>query len=189
MRALKVAAIGAALTLLLVGCSSDADDEEMSTPETTVSATATVEATATATETATPEPTATEPPVFPATVGLATIGDLAPYLVDGAGRTLYVFAEDEPGASNCTDACLSAWPPFTTPVADPQIVRKVRDSVTGELGVLTRADGSMQVMYNEQPLYYFAEDVGSGASSWSTKGHGVGEKWSVVKPEGITIED
>lgn len=195
MRLLKAVVLGAALTLALtmIGCSSDGDDEEMTAaPTETTAATATVEATATATpeptatSTATPEPTAE--PVFPATVGLATVGDLAPYLVDGNGRTLYVFADDEEGVSNCTGACLEAWPPFTTPIDDPQIVRKVLDKVTGELGVITLADGTMQVTYNGQPLYHFAEDVGSGASSWSTKGHGVGDKWAVAKPEGLTFE-
>src|SRR4051812_9190869 len=41
-------------------------------------------------------------------------GDLGTYLVDGRGRTLYLFEKDTGRRSRCTGACASFWPPLTT---------------------------------------------------------------------------
>src|SRR3954452_24776150 len=39
---------------------------------------------------------------------------LGTVLVDGQGRTLYLFEKDSGAASSCTGACASIWPPLTT---------------------------------------------------------------------------
>jgi len=52
---------------------------------------------------------------------------LGHFLTDDAGMTLYVFSNDEPGVSNCVDACAVNWPPvivgdaslITNPLAIP----------------------------------------------------------------------
>ncbi len=84
-----------------------------------------------------------------------------PILVTADGRTLYTNTFDSPGVSKCTDsACTSFWLPYLTdaqPVAGP--------GVTGVLGTLTRPDGSIQVTYNQMPLYTFAGDKQPGAIS------------------------
>ena len=58
-------------------------------------------------------------------------------LVDGQGRTLYLFEADKAGTSNCNGACTSAWPPYVsngTPHAGT--------GLTGALlGTSTRGDG------------------------------------------------
>ena len=41
-------------------------------------------------------------------------GDLGTYLVDGRGRTLYLFRKDTGRRSRCSGACAQAWPPLTT---------------------------------------------------------------------------
>jgi predicted lipoprotein with Yx(FWY)xxD motif len=51
--------------------------------------------------------------------------------------------------------------------------------VTGELGIITRTDGSMQATYNGWPLYYFAGDAASGDAN----GQNVGEVWFVANVE------
>jgi predicted lipoprotein with Yx(FWY)xxD motif len=51
-------------------------------------------------------------------------------------------------------------------------------SITGQLGVTARADGSQQVTYNGAPLYYFLKDKNPG----DTTGQGVGSVWFVVPP-------
>jgi predicted lipoprotein with Yx(FWY)xxD motif len=48
--------------------------------------------------------------------------------------------------------------------------------VTGQLGTITRADGSLQVTYKGLPLYFFHNDSNPG----DTKGNYTG--WSLVKP-------
>lgn len=99
--------------------------------------------------------------------------ELGDFLVDEKGMTLYLFTKDTPGVSNCSGSCLTAWPPLLTsgePRAD--------DGVTGKLGTITRDDGSLQVTYNDLPLYYYITDVEPG----DTTGHGVGDVWFVVAP-------
>jgi len=75
-------------------------------------------------------------------------------LVDGQGRTLYLFEADKPGKSNCTGACTSAWPPYVSH-GTPQ----AGTGVTGALlGTSIRGDGAAQVTYDGKPLYTFVKD-------------------------------
>lgn len=103
-------------------------------------------------------------------------GAIGTFLTDGDGRTLYLFTEDEPGVSTCTDACLAAWPALLTdgaPVAGMGVD-------TALLGTITRADGGTQVTYAGWPLYHYAGDAAPG----DTVGQGVGDVWFVVSPSG-----
>ena len=77
-------------------------------------------------------------------------------LSDSAGKPLYTYGNDQPGAttSACTGSCASAWPALTatgTPTAGP--------GVTGTLGKLA----SGQVTWNGHPLYTFASDTAGGS--------------------------
>ena len=64
------------------------------------------------------------------------------------------------------------WPPLLT-VGEPT----AGEGLTGgQLGTITRDDGSLQVIFNGQPLYYFANDAGPGEAN----GHMVGGVWFVV---------
>jgi predicted lipoprotein with Yx(FWY)xxD motif len=108
-----------------------------------------------------------------ATVMVSNNSELGDFLVDSEGMTLYLFTNDEPGVSNCTGGCLSNWPPLLVegdPVAG--------EGVTGTLDVITLADGTMQVTYDDMPLYYYIQDVNAG----DTTGQGVGDVWFVVEP-------
>jgi predicted lipoprotein with Yx(FWY)xxD motif len=106
-------------------------------------------------------------------IKIASKNGLGAFLVDEKGMTLYLFTKDTPGVSNCKDACLTAWPPLLTS-GDP----RADDGVTGKLGTITRDDGSLQVTYNDLPLYYYISDVAPG----DTVGQGVGGVWFVVAP-------
>lgn len=106
-------------------------------------------------------------------IKVSTKDGLGTFLVDEKGMTLYLFTKDTPGVSNCSGSCLTAWPPLLTsdePRAD--------DGVTGKLGTITRDDGSLQVTYNDMPLYYYVTDVKPG----DTTGQDVGGVWFVVAP-------
>jgi predicted lipoprotein with Yx(FWY)xxD motif len=50
--------------------------------------------------------------------------------------------------------------------------------VTGEIGTITRDDGSTQVTYNGAPLYYFAGDEAAGDSN----GDGLNGVWHIAAP-------
>jgi predicted lipoprotein with Yx(FWY)xxD motif len=107
-----------------------------------------------------------------------TLGNI---LTDSDGRTLYRFTKDTVNVSSaCYGGCATAWPPLLiadgTPVAG--------EGVNGNLlGVLTRTDGTRQVMYNGMPLYYYSKDVNPG----DTVGQLVGNVWFIVHPNTTTI--
>jgi predicted lipoprotein with Yx(FWY)xxD motif len=118
-----------------------------------------------------------------ASVSTAT-SSLGRILVDGRGRTLYLFEKDRRGRSACSGTCATYWPPLRTtgkPIA-------VRGAARSLLGVTRRADGTSQVTYGGHPLYLFLLDTKPG----QTKGqdlHDFGAAWYVVSPAGKKIEE
>jgi len=110
-----------------------------------------------------------------ASIGVGTDSDLGSILVDGAGRSLYIFDRDTEGVSNCSGGCLGAWPPLLTdgePVA--------LGGVDAVLGTITRDDGTLQVTVNDFPAYYWQNDANAG----DTLGHGRGSVWWVFNADG-----
>jgi predicted lipoprotein with Yx(FWY)xxD motif len=108
---------------------------------------------------------------------------LGTYLVDGSGRTLYLFEADTGKSSTCYGACAGAWPPYTTTGTPTGGGGRVNPAL---IGITTRTDHTTQLTYNGHPLYYFAEDTQTG----QTKGQGVdafGARWYVVSPAGTAI--
>jgi predicted lipoprotein with Yx(FWY)xxD motif len=102
------------------------------------------------------------------------------YLTDASGRSLYLFAADTAGKSNCSGECASFWPPLTGSAT------AMSGAQTGMLGTITRSDGSKQVTYNGHPLYYYKPDTKAG----QTTGQGsdnFGAKWWLVAPSGQPI--
>lgn len=111
-----------------------------------------------------------------ASLNVAEDDQLGAFLVDEAGLSLYVFLNDEPGTSNCYDACAATWPPLIVdgePVAGDDV-----DSAL--LGTTLRDDGSAQVTYNGWPLYYFAGDAAPG----DLAGQNINQIWFVMAPDG-----
>ena len=109
-------------------------------------------------------------------------GPLGTYLVDGTGKSLYLFAIDTPTASKCSAACAQAWPPLTT-TGKPTAGTGVTAS---KLTTIMRSDGTTQVVYAGHPLYSFQGDTSTGA----TNGQGLnnfGGLWWLVAPAGTAI--
>ena len=100
-------------------------------------------------------------------------------VVDGEGRTLYLFENDKGGGSTCYDVCSSSWPPVTT-----NATPKAGDAVLArQLGTTKREDGKLAVTYAGHPLYRYAGDAKRG----DTKGEAVsrfGAEWHVVAAPG-----
>lgn len=107
------------------------------------------------------------------TVSLGGNEELGSFLVGAEGFTLYIFTNDELGVSNCAGDCAANWPPLT--VGENEIPT-LDARASGQLGTITREDGSFQVVYNGQPLYYWVNDAQAG----DTTGQGVGEVWFVA---------
>jgi len=108
--------------------------------------------------------------------------DLGTIVVDADGRTVYVSDGDDPGSgkSSCTGGCAAQWPPVEAGAGAPS-----GDGVDGELGTITRDDGTMQVTLGGSPLYLFAGDGGPG----DVTGEAVGHSFWVVGPDGKKITE
>jgi predicted lipoprotein with Yx(FWY)xxD motif len=107
---------------------------------------------------------------------------LGTIIVDGRGRTLYLFEKDRRRHSACSGACAAYWPPLLTngrPAAAGSAKQRL-------LGTLRRSDGRKQVTYNGHPLYRFVQDTKAG----QTKGqdtHFFGGGWYVLSPSGKKV--
>jgi predicted lipoprotein with Yx(FWY)xxD motif len=108
--------------------------------------------------------------------------DLGTIVVDAEGMTVYVFDKDTQGsgASSCSGGCLEAWPPVVADSDSPAV-----DGVSGEVGTITRDDGTVQVTLDGWPLYYWQGDTAPG----DTTGQGVQDVWWVVAPDGSKIAE
>ena len=143
-------------------------------------------ATDTAAATDAPTEAPTEAPGVPvtgaATVNAAEVGTFGQALVDGTGRSLYLFTNDtqDSGTSSCTGECLVNWPPLLTD-GDPVAGTGVDAAM---LGTITLPDGTTQVTYNGWPLYYYIDDAAAGDAN----GQGVGDVWFLVTPAGEMIQ-
>ena len=117
----------------------------------------------------------------PATVSTAST-KLGSILVDGTGRTLYLFKKDQPDQSACSGSCASAWPPNQSSDT-PKAGSGVQASL---LGTIKRGDGATQVTYNHHPLYHYSGDSQAGQQN----GQGLtafGAQWFVVAPGGNQV--
>ncbi len=108
----------------------------------------------------------------PPGTAVATREGLGRVLVDGAGRTLYVFKKDQPGQSACLGDCVARWPVYLAEGA-PAAGLEAQD-----FGTITRSDGKRQTTYKERPLYYFAADQAPG----DVKGQGMKDAWFAAVP-------
>jgi len=104
-------------------------------------------------------------------------------LVDGRGRTLYLFGKDARGKSACAGACAAFWPPL---IASGKPVAK-SGAKSSLLGTIKRRDGRLQITYNHHPLYTFVKDTAKG----QTNGEGVsayGAEWYALSSTGAKLE-
>jgi predicted lipoprotein with Yx(FWY)xxD motif len=118
-----------------------------------------------------------------ATVSTRSTG-LGTVLVDGHGRTLYLFQKDKGTTSSCAGACASVWPPLSSTGNGA-----ARDGLpAGKLRSTKRSDGTTQLTYAGHPLYTYAGDGKPG----DVKGQGLnqfGAKWYVLAPSGREIDN
>ncbi len=126
--------------------------------------------------------TASKNPGGKGSVALAST-KLGKILVDGKGRTLYLFEADKGPSSTCDGACANVWPPLTSsgkPTAGTGVV-------AAKLGTAKRSDGTTGVTYAGHPLYTYNGDTGPG----QTTGEGstdFGAEWYALSAAGKTVE-
>ena len=89
-------------------------------------------------------------------IGSATV------LTNAKGFTVYTFAIDTPGHSNCNGSCAHFWPPVKGPVT-------AMAGISGTFATITRSDGTTQETWNGHPLYTYVGDAAPGEA----KGNGL----------------
>ena len=127
-------------------------------------------------------PTGAPAPAAMATVALRSTA-FGQILVDGSGRTLYLFQADKPNMSTCYGDCAAVWPPLTV-TAMPSGGAGINESL---LATSKRTDGSLGVTYNGHPLYYFVSDKQPG----DTTGQAInsfGAEWYVLSAAGSKVD-
>jgi predicted lipoprotein with Yx(FWY)xxD motif len=107
--------------------------------------------------------------------------NLGQIVTDQSGRTLYAFTKDTNGVSTCYDACAAAWPPALT--SDTELNGNGVDSDL--IGTADRKDGTKQLTLNGMPLYRFAAD---GETKASTKGQANKGVWYVLDSDGALVK-
>jgi predicted lipoprotein with Yx(FWY)xxD motif len=91
------------------------------------------------------------------------------YLMDADLMTLYTFAGDKRGVSNCNGGCADNWPPL---LGQPGMDLPRRYSL------IKRADGTYQIAYKKMPLYRWMKDTNPG----DMNGEGVKGVWFMARP-------
>lgn len=97
----------------------------------------------------------------------AGISDGRTVVVTVAGRTVYTFDLDAPGVSNCYDGCAAIWPPILVQDAS---------ALKSPMGSTKRKDGSLQLTFENKPVYLFLNDTRNG----DAKGDGLNKIWHVI---------
>jgi predicted lipoprotein with Yx(FWY)xxD motif len=90
-------------------------------------------------------------------------------LTNAHGMTLYTFAKDKPGKSNCNGGCATKWPPMAA-------TTKSKDE--GNFTVIKRDDKSTQWAHKNMPLYTWIKDKKAG----DVTGDGVKGVWHLARP-------
>ncbi|WP_406098884.1 hypothetical protein [Streptomyces sp. NBC_01013] len=112
----------------------------------------------------------------------AASSPLGTILVDGEGRTLYLWEADTASRSTCGGDCAKSWPPVTV-TGKPVAGKGVKAAL---LATTTRDDGRKEITYNGHPLYRYGGDTSAG----DTNGQGAnafGAAWYVLDPAGNKI--
>lgn len=115
-------------------------------------------------------------------VAVASNPKLGTILVDGSGKTLYLFAADTGTTSTCYGQCATYWPPLLTNGA-PQAGTGVNASL---LGTTKRTDGTEEVTYAGHPLYFVVTDHNPGDATGQAVNN-FGGPWYVVGPSGSKV--
>jgi predicted lipoprotein with Yx(FWY)xxD motif len=174
-----ILALAATAALLLAACGDD-DDATSGDTATTAAAATTAPSDASGGGYGAPATTAAAAPAAGGTtVGLADLAG-GQALVNSEGFAVYLFTKDSNGVSACSGGCADAWPAV---VAEGEPT--AGDGVdAAKLGTITREDGTIQVTYNDHPLYTYAEDTAAG----QTNGQGSGGVWFLVDAAGEAVQ-
>jgi predicted lipoprotein with Yx(FWY)xxD motif len=118
-------------------------------------------------------------------VDVRHVDGLGDVLVDGQGRTLYMFPPDAGRGVTCTGACAGTWPPLV--IADSRTPTAGAGVIKSDLGTVADPNtGARVVTYAGYPLYRYAGDVAAGTANGQALFLN-GGPWYVVDPDGQPV--
>lgn len=119
------------------------------------------------------------------TVTTRHLPHLGTVLVDGSGRTLYMFPPDAKSRVTCTGPCAGTWPPLA--VADGARPTAGAGVTRSDLSTLPDPNtGARIVTYAGFPLYRYAGDVRAGTANGQALFLN-GGPWYVLTPGGQAV--
>lgn len=173
------------LVLLVAGCggesgsASDTGGPTSADTAASTSAPVTTEPTGTPTDGEPTSPATSKEPKRPTgaaiTTGESPFGTM---LFDANDQAIYIWELEPTAEPTCYGDCAVTWPPVLTE-GRPVARGEVRD---GLLGTTERRDGSMQVTYNDHPLYYYVDEPPGAVECHDISTHG--GLWWVIQPDG-----
>lgn len=179
----RVRTVGAlALLLVVTACSGTTGPSGAASDTNSPSSAGTSTPTPSATPTDTPtEQTTTTTPTEQARAGTRITTDDSAFgtmLFDTKDQAIYIWEREPTATPTCYGDCAVKWPPVLTD-GRPVATGGVRQHL---LGTTERRDGSLQVTYNDHPLYYYADEPPGAVECHEVSTHG--GLWWVVQPDG-----
>jgi predicted lipoprotein with Yx(FWY)xxD motif len=106
-------------------------------------------------------------------------------LVNGRGRTLYIFVPDADKKVTCVSSCAAIWPPLAIGAGQkPAVSGGVKASLVSSD---PNPSGGQVVTYAGWPLYLYVADPKAGTDN----GQGInssGGLWYVIAPSGTVVK-
>ncbi len=122
-----------------------------------------------------------------ATIGTRSLGALGTVLVDGSGRTLYMFPPDQQREVTCTGRCAVVWPHVSVSSGNaPKATGAVRQSLLGTVAD-PDSSGKRVVTYDGWPLYRYDADTRPGQANGQALDVN-GGYWYVLRPSGQIVK-
>jgi predicted lipoprotein with Yx(FWY)xxD motif len=118
-------------------------------------------------------------------ISTRTITGLGTIIVDGKGRTLYMFAPDKQKSVTCHKVCAKIWPPLFVPAGAKLVA--AGGAKQALLGSDKDSTGGRVVTYNHWPLYLYLGDPKPGTASGQALNLN-GGLWYVISPTGALIK-
>jgi predicted lipoprotein with Yx(FWY)xxD motif len=117
-------------------------------------------------------------------VSTMSVSSLGQILVNGRGRTLYVFLPDKHTKVTCVGTCAQVWPPFKASNGRrPAVSGSVRAFL---LGTISDPEGGRVVTYAGWPLYTYIGDSAPGIATGQALNTN-GGLWYVIGGSGKVI--
>jgi predicted lipoprotein with Yx(FWY)xxD motif len=117
-------------------------------------------------------------------ISIRTLPGLGPVLVNGQGRTLYVFKPDNAKKVTCVGQCASIWPPLAISAGQkPATAGPVKAALVSSD---PSPSGGRVVTYDGWPLYLYVADPTPGTAHGQAI-NSSGGLWYVISASGTVI--